>query len=305
VASTKEHFEEIDRRLSSIERRLGISIEAPKASSFWPKTLTEWAQVVGVGIVIVTTAVGLTLYLGGLMVDRHILLALVPVRSDIGQIKTDVAEIKGELGDVRLKELSASPADPQNNKDAQNVLRTARLNDVRLGDRTIADAGERFVEAAASNPEAWNTALEFLSYRAYLNSVTIPLGPQTPLSANVVTHYVTSQENFPQGIIRMSVMGASKTNDAADLGTVSTHGVNRNLAAGPSLLIAETPALVLDNLYAKRVLFVNSRVIYRGGPIDLENVYFLNCTFEIENQPKGQELAKQILSAQATSFLSG
>lgn len=38
---------------------------------------------------------------------------------------------------------------------------------------------------------------------------------------------------------------------------------------------------LLDGLYWKDMLFVDSHIKYSGGPVILENVIFLNCTFEV------------------------
>lgn len=60
--------------------------------------------------------------------------------------------------------------------------------------------------------------------------------------------------------------------------------------------------LVLDDTRLKNVIIMNSKVKYLGGPAQLENVYFVNCTFEIVRQPTGQLFASAVLSKAATTF---
>jgi hypothetical protein len=56
-----------------------------------------------------------------------------------------------------------------------------------------------------------------------------------------------------------------------------------------NLTIRDCPQL-LDGISWKNVLFVNSRILYRGGPLMLNNVTFINCTFEVENNKAGADI---------------
>ena len=40
----------------------------------------------------------------------------------------------------------------------------------------------------------------------------------------------------------------------------------------------------------ENVVFVNSTIIYEGGPITLKNVTFINCRFEVKRNDAGFEL---------------
>jgi hypothetical protein len=215
-----------------------------------------------------------------------------------------LSRVEGMLGGIQLKGLANNPSDPKSIKEAQDVLRTARLDKVQVNNATVADAGGRFLEASSKSPDAWATVLEFLNYRAYVNSVTVPLGPQLPISESLATKYVINKDNIPT-LISMRTIGTSKSPDVPQLRALSEPDSNRDLAAGPSLLVVDAPTVVLDNLVAKKVVFVNSHIIYRGGAVVLDNVYFLNCTFEIEKKTQGQELAARILSGPVTNFVSG
>lgn len=110
VATTKERLDGIDAHLKIIDGRFGKSSEVPKPSStgsartsFWPKTLSEWAQVIGVGLAVIVAVCSVTLYLGSLMVDRHVQSALKPVQDSVDQISGDVREIKGALAVLQVR----------------------------------------------------------------------------------------------------------------------------------------------------------------------------------------------------------
>jgi hypothetical protein len=240
--------------------------------------------------------------LGGMLLNKHVEAGLSPLQKDIRRIDDSISHIEGELGGIQLNHLSATPASPQSISEAGKILRTARTDKLQLDNQAIADSGKRFLEATKGNPDAWNTVLEFLNYRAYLNTVTVSLGPQEPLAKPAETRYAVSKDNIPT-MLSMSTIGISKSADAPVLRNLSDPDLNDNLPTGPSLLVVRAPTIILDNLYVKKIVIVDSHIIYRGGAVVLDSVYFLNCTFEIEREPRGEQLAESILSGNATSFI--
>lgn len=59
-------------------------------------------------------------------------------------------------------------------------------------------------------------------------------------------------------------------------------------------LLVDGYDLVIDGLDARNVVFSNCKIIYSGGQISMDNVYFSNCTFEIVRQ--GKDFARAALS---------
>jgi hypothetical protein len=82
------------------------------------------------------------------------------------------------------------------------------------------------------------------------------------------------------------------------------HGEGGQL--GPALIVIESQIvpITLDGVRFKNVIVQNSRISYQGGPVELDNVYFVNCTFDIPRTEPSFELADRILAASATSFQS-
>jgi len=63
---------------------------------------------------------------------------------------------------------------------------------------------------------------------------------------------------------------------------------------------------VLDGSEWKNVVFVDSTVVYHGGPVVLENVQFKHCQFEFDYTPGSQELARHLaMSDTVTITLPG
>jgi len=53
---------------------------------------------------------------------------------------------------------------------------------------------------------------------------------------------------------------------------------------------------VANGVLFKDLAFIDVRVIYSGGPLRLDNVYFVNCTFELKPGQPSQTLARTLLT---------
>jgi hypothetical protein len=57
----------------------------------------------------------------------------------------------------------------------------------------------------------------------------------------------------------------------------------------------------LDGFFWKDTVFENVRVEYDGGPVALQNVRFINCTFRMKYTPGADKLANLILEQNSIS----
>ena len=62
------------------------------------------------------------------------------------------------------------------------------------------------------------------------------------------------------------------------------------------------PGAVANSLIFKNIAFKDVRVIYNGGPLKLDNVYFVNCTFELQPSDKSKVLAETLLASNAITL---
>ena len=46
---------------------------------------------------------------------------------------------------------------------------------------------------------------------------------------------------------------------------------------------------VLDGIHWYDVVFENVHIVYSGGPVELQNVRFINCTFDIKNDTRNND----------------
>lgn len=62
--------------------------------------------------------------------------------------------------------------------------------------------------------------------------------------------------------------------------------------------------IVLDGAYMRHVVLRNADIQYDGGPIKLEDVYFVNCTFHsrFKLTPRTMDLSRQLLASASITF---
>ncbi len=180
---------------------------------------------------------------------------------------------------------------------------------VTIEPQVVTDVGKRAVEIAAKKPQqdsVWQSVLNFIAYRSFLNSGLAPgtsdFSPYPNARAKwlfdvPLTYYkgeaihVAFRAGRPVPAERAAVMERIE------------HHLNADETVGPEfLLIDGTVSLSLDGLRLRNVIFRGSKIIYRGGPIEMKNVYFVNCKFEIPRNPNGEGFAVALLEAASTKF---
>jgi hypothetical protein len=51
----------------------------------------------------------------------------------------------------------------------------------------------------------------------------------------------------------------------------------------------------IDGAILQNVVIRNARIVYRGGPLTLQNVHFVNCTFDVQNVPHVDQLLQVVI----------
>lgn len=108
MSTTKERFEEIESRLSEIEKHLGTRKEvSSKRFSFFSWFWKERNWSIPMAVVLVGAVGGSAIYVAGLEVDKHIQSAvttgIAPLQKDIQRIDGDTREIKGILAVLQTR----------------------------------------------------------------------------------------------------------------------------------------------------------------------------------------------------------
>jgi len=80
--------------------------------------------------------------------------------------------------------------------------------------------------------------------------------------------------------------------------------VNAGKTTGPAYLLLDGGTLRLDHMLMKRIVVQNAKVVYDGGPLMLTNVYFVNCTFSVSHEKKGEMFIDALMSPDVQTNLT-
>jgi hypothetical protein len=259
----------------------------------------------------------------GLVVIAGILLYIIhaettQLRSDIsvlqsssGTTKDDIASLRNDLkstneridkalSDALNAVVGGRKANAQSDKvtlqSGETVLKIAKSVNAKLTPSALNNYGQlvsKLSESPSVSTIAWQNLTNAIDYRSFLNADYIPkLGDLTP--AQKGDEYRSSLILRPNETVPAPAQSARLETLAAPQPVSSNFG----------LFVVEggVDFLVLDGMYMKNVVVRNARIIYEGGPVKLENVYFVNCSFTLTNSRPVRELSNAILRAASVDF---
>jgi hypothetical protein len=328
MATNRDQIDNIIGRLEAIENEIGIR---PKTKGWWARewerTKTHKATVIPLIALILTIAGWFVsgwfkYYLDhkddafNKTVDSRITIGLSPTNTRLDGFDVKLAKIEGELDVLTIQRSAAQPTNLQNATQAIEALRNAGSNGEKLDPALITEAGIKFIDAKDA-PHAWDAALAFLAYHSSLNQ---PLSPelkttfvpirgaeQKELTIVIGVHgqgLLDFQESWPKELVPISQAFIFQPIGVKVPLVPGFPPAETRTEGHPFLLINNprgTGAIVLDGMHLKNVIFNGIRISYSGGPLVMENVYFINCTFEISHNPIGQKLATAILLRSPTT----
>jgi hypothetical protein len=212
-----------------------------------------------------------------------------------------IPQVEARSIESKIERASNNPTNSQNIRDVQQVLARAKAADIDVtSPAVLSDSGMKFIDASDQNPESWNAVLEFLSYKSALNRRS-PVPQPTHFGINTFYYsWVPNDYSAPKIIVQ----GKVRIDAAAKFEPIGAD-TNAGRTYGNSLIFLTGGALTLDQMQLKDVVLRNSHVVYNGGQVEIENVYFVNCTFEMSPLPNSASLAKAILAGGAATTFSG
>jgi hypothetical protein len=191
------------------------------------------------------------------------------------------------------------------------ILDGARDHDIIVGSSVLLRNGLKFIKASGKHPDAWSAAKATLDYRSFLNK-QLDLAPKvanarSPGAGFPYMFGISSEPNPGQSsawVARIKVEGSASPEASARLEMLSSP---QPRGSGAELISIEGKAdtIVLDGAYWKNVIVKDAEVKYDGGPVKLDNVYFVNCEFIVPPTPGGRAFAGSILRGGATNFVYG
>jgi len=196
----------------------------------------------------------------------------------------------------KLESASVNPNRPENIEEVTHVISQARAADIDLSLATLESTGSKFIEAGQNSEASWDAAMALLAYRSHLNPSTAPASWRRHRPYKTFYGVFVESHETPH----VSAFGWRPASDAAVLERISNAPLNVH-PMGDALVIVENNSVYLDGIRAKNVIFQNCRVRYDGGQLQLDNVLFVNCSFEFVRRTEGLRLAQAILSASSTT----
>jgi len=228
-----------------------------------------------------------------------------------GTTEEKLKGIDRQLVDLRALVAANHPDRLQNQQAAKQLLSEVKNKlSPPIPTSTAQQVGQSFVDAAPNDPGAWNVALQFVDYRSGLNELP-PNQNSFNVSGKVETAY---QLNMPiiNGVAqpgpRVYYLGSAPNRpdvlpqaEAARVELLA-NPQKQSEAAGIGRFALRDGNLDIDGMFLRHVTVIGVNVYYSGQPARLEDVSFINCNFNIDNNPQGRSLALAILGATKVDF---
>ncbi len=237
---------------------------------------------------------------------------LKPLPEAISSLKDRATKMETHWEDMKIRDLSQRPVSNESIGAINKALNEAKDANLKLSDETIQEAGNRFLLlASAKNRAAWDAALAFLDYRSSLNINSLPLAltPSTGTSKYRESVTIIPNPDHPEmhAAFQVSFAGGHESSEKS----ARLESLDKPQSEGSEfafyIVDGALDTIVLDRAYMKHVVIRNADVQYDGGPIRLEDVYFVNCTFHsrFKLTPRTINLSRQLLASAAVTFPEG
>lgn len=276
------------KAVHKLEKDFESLLNAINAPSFWSKLWGERAWLIPTTLALLGLLGSGVWYVGRLILENH-------VRSALGSIHQEIQDVKATLSAIQLKQLSSTPTTPGSLAEVKTVLATAKSNKIPIGSDALASAGKQFMDAAKTNASAWEAALAVIDYKSFLNASAPTFMQLENLPKTLSTRYVLPIVTGHEHESSVGVRGVAPKEQAARLNHIGQDD-NANLAQGDQIIFVSGGQILIDDMDLKNVVFRGVKIFYQGGPIMMENVFFVNCTFVIIQKPKGESFATAILN---------
>jgi hypothetical protein len=221
--------------------------------------------------------------------------------------------VKGLLSKAFDKEFSIQTKPTKNTLEkAEQIIQFAQASNIKIEPVALAKYGAavaRFSEDPALGEIAWRSLKQAVDYRSYLNKDYVPLPKD-------LTEWPNREGKYHTSVVIVGEIPDSKSKVALSIrfagGIVGERDSARiELLAHPQPMGSEiglyildggSTMLGLDGMYLKNVIVRNAQLVYNGGPIRLENVAFVNCTFVLAKNKPTINLGDAILQANSINF---
>ena len=216
-------------------------------------------------------------------------------------IEKKLSVLGGTFAELQLNDLSNQPLNGPTVKKITSLVASAIQNKENINPEALSSLGQKIIQASDKQPDAWVAALAVLDYKSFANQQAASI-PVVGIPA-IYTHYRLA---IPTGMKAPTfrVSGNVPEGSAARFNPI---GDDRNYGQpkGNAFIFGEGGNVALDGMQLRNVVLRNVKIFYGGGPLIMENVYFVNCTFEMQRAKNTFELAESIISPEPATTFSG
>ena len=219
------------------------------------------------------------------------------------------------LAPQKLQAAASDPTNPKSISEVTKLLQDAQKRNQLIEPTLIASVGAKFLAVSQDTPVSWKAAISLLDYRSFLNQDFVPdVGQLTPwkttstytAAVHVIPSAFTNQKPPPEvysTTISIWVAGG----ETPDNKSARLEDLAKPQSGSPDVAYfvvdgSRTAAIGLDGAYMRNVIVRNTAVVYNGGPLRLENVYFVNCTFQLGSTSRTKAFGSTLLASAGVSF---
>jgi hypothetical protein len=191
----------------------------------------------------------------------------------------------------------------------------------RADDPQAVRATAKIILASQSNDDgvvsrtAWDASMQLANYISFLNTFVAPKPPA--IGASVVDPGSMRITAIQGRGVTLLAWGVAENDDIAGAVKISQYQgwlgflkseaqAGRRVVGQSSLLVegqgADRPTKTLDGLRINNVIFQHMHIKYSGGALELKDVYFVDCTFEVEQSRNAVQFAEQVAADPSVSL---
>jgi len=245
-------------------------------------------------------------YPAAVLIMAALVTAVIRLTIQMNAVEHFLRDNGGFIAGLRLEKIN--PSDPKKVQEAKLIISQAKATKTAIPSEIIKKTGDKFLEAAGTDPDAWGAALTLADYRSYLNGPKQPsLSGYYPFGTNGNPDHLESvwviiptppgarSPDFTTSIARVDIAVAARID-------VISKPLPQNAKKGPASLLGVGGAVDLSGMYLRHVVLYNVEIHYNGGPLMLDDVTFVSCHFVMNTTTDTRELVTRLLASQSVQF---
>lgn len=218
--------------------------------------------------------------------------------------------VQGRIAARVLNEISQGNASSSDLEKAARLLPVAANSGVVLPRDGLNAAYRRL--AGANAPGAWKASLAIVSYQSVFIASPLPLKHAPFRQIDREFKFNLALASTPPGLKAGGRLPGNLLHtygddvpieNAARLEPIGSDA-NSGRRFGPQIIVIDVGdiGLRLDDMWMRKVVVMHSRVVYSNAPVRLDQVYFIDCQFQMENGSSARRISEEVLAGLPVSL---